>query len=397
MTSQPRPVHIMHVVRVGQAGGGMENGIINVANGLPADQFRVSICALDSQETFSKKIRRPDSAYYLVPKKEGIEWLLIWRLVKLFLNARVDVVHSHNWGSFLYAVLAARLAGIPIVHGEHGKNLAELNENNRPKLWAKRILGRSVDRLVTVSQAIAAEWADHGIPRRQIECIPNGVDVERFQPRSEKREFRRSFGLPEGGFLIGSVGRLDPIKDYETLVSAFAPLALQFPESYLAFLGNGPCEPTLRARAASLGISDRIFWPGRRPDPQNFLASLDIFVLPSVSEGMSNVVLEAMASGLPVVCADLLAHREVFAPNEEGLVFSPGDAQGLTEVLAALVEDPERRAALGAAAHRRVLARFNLQRMIGDYERLYARYARPEQNKPVTSMAGDLGPISRLR
>jgi glycosyltransferase involved in cell wall biosynthesis len=207
---EPRPLHIMHVVRVGFAGGGMENGIINVTNGLCAGRFRVSICALDSQETFSERIRRPDSAYYLLPKREGIEWLLIWRLARLLRRARVDVVHSHNWGTFLYSVLAAKLAGVPIIHGEHGKNLSELNETNRPKSWAKRVLGRRVDRLVTVSQAIAAEWAGYGVPPGKIEWIPNGVDVERFQPRPEKRELRRAFGSPQAVWPSWATARASP-------------------------------------------------------------------------------------------------------------------------------------------------------------------------------------------
>lgn len=372
---ETRPIHIIHVVCKGFAGGGLENGIINVTNGLCPGRFRVSMCALDSQETFSERIHLPDSAYYLLPKREGIEWLLIYRLARLFRRARVDVVHSHNWGTYLYSVLAAGLAGVPIIHGEHGRNLNELNEINRPKSWAKRILGRRVDRLVTVSQAIATEWVGYGVPRKKIEWIPNGVDVARFQPRLDREELRRSFGLPEHGFLIGTVGRFDPIKNYEVLIEAFARLAPRFPESALAFLGEGPRGPNLRGLATTLGVEDRVFWPGRRPDPHNFLPALDIFVLPSLSEGMSNVVLEAMASCLPVVCADLPAHREVFEPGSEGVVVSPCDAQSLSDALALLVADPERRCALGAAARRRVLARFNLQRMISDYERLYASYA----------------------
>jgi len=332
---EPRPLHIMHVVRVGFAGGGMENGIINVTNGLSADRFRVSICALDSQETFSERIRRPDSAYYLLPKKEGIEWMLIWRLARLLRRARVDVVHSHNWGTFLYSVLAARLAGVPIIHGEHGKNLSELNETNRPKSWAKRVLGRRVDRLVTVSQAIAAEWTGYGVPPGKIEWIPNGVDVERFHPRPEKSELRRTFGLPEGGFLIGSVGRFDPIKNYEVLIEAFARLAPRFPASCLAFLGDGPREPNLRMLADTLGVRDRVFWLGRRPDPQNFLPALDIFVLPSKSEGMSNVVLEAMASGLPVIVTDTCGAAELVHRGRSGWIVPSADVSALIATITA--------------------------------------------------------------
>jgi sugar transferase (PEP-CTERM/EpsH1 system associated) len=377
---EPQRLHVMHVVRKGLAGGGMENGVINVTNGLPAGRFRISICALDFQETFSERIRQPDAAYYLLPKEgEGLQWSLVWRLARLFRHTRVDVVHSHNWGTFLYSVLAAKLARVPIIHGEHGKNLGELNEVNRPKLLAKRLLGPRVDRLVTVSQAIAAEWAGHGVPKGKIEWIPNGVDLNRFQPRPASAILRREFGLSETGLLIGSVGRFDPIKRYEVLIEAFAGLAARFPESMLALLGDGPKEPELRALADGLGLSGRVVWLGRRPNPENFLPALDLFVLPSVSEGMSNVVLEAMACGLPVICADLPGHREVFQPGSEGMVVSPCDPPTLGAALAELLENPKRRESLGAAARKRAVERFDLRRMVSDYERLYDEYARPRR------------------
>jgi sugar transferase (PEP-CTERM/EpsH1 system associated) len=372
---ETRPLHVMHVVNKGFAGGGMENGIVNVANGLLPERFRVSVCALDTYETFSERIIQPESEFYLLPKKDGLDWPLIGRLSRLFRQARVDVVHSHNWGTFLYSVLAARIAGVHIVHGEHGKNLSELNETSRWKSRAKGMLGRRVDRLVTVSQDIANEWSGYGVPLEKIQWIPNGVDVDRFQPRDERVELRRSFGLPETGLLIGTVGRFDPIKNYQVLVEAFGRLAARFPESGLAFLGDGPLELDLRALADRLGVGHRVYWPGRRSDPQNFLPALDIFVLPSLSEGMSNVVLEAMASRLPVVCADLPGHREVFSPGVEGVLVSPCDAPSLGDALALLLADAERRMALGCAARRRVLERFNLRRMVADYERLYAAYS----------------------
>ena len=380
--------HILHVVPTGFAGGGMEGGIINVANGLTTGRFRVSICALDSRETFSERIRRPGSGYYLLPKRDGVDWFLIGRLARLFRRAEVDVVHSHNWGTFLYSVLAAWQARVPIIHGEHGKNLSELSEVNRPKLWAKRVLGRRVDRLVTVSQTIAKEWAGYGVPESRMQWIPNGVDVERFQARRNTAELRHSFGLPSQGLLIGSVGRFDPIKNYEVLVEAFARLAPRFRDARLAFLGDGSRELALRRLAESMGIADRVHWLGRRPDPQNFFSALDLFVLPSLGEGMSNVVLEAMATGLPVVCAELPEHREVFTPDVEGVVVSPCNGESFAHALSLLICDRERCMALGAAARRRVVTRFNLQRMICDYETLYASFPRRVEIEGLAVAAG---------
>ena len=378
----------MHVVRHGFAGGGMENGVINVANGLPPERFRISVCALDSAQTFSQRIRAADAEYHLLPKQgRGVHWGLVWRLARLLRQTKVDLVHSHNWATFLYAVLAAKLAGLPIIHGEHGKNPGELNETNRPKQWAKSVLGRRVDRLVTVSQAIQNEWVGYGVPAGRIQWIPNGVDVDRFRPRTDRQEQRRRFGLPEGGFVLGSIGRMDVLKNYEVLVDAFAQFAGDFPDWHLALLGDGPCALRLRRRVAELGLADRVYLPGRQPDPENFLAALDLFVLPSKTEGMSNVVLEAMASGLPVACNDLPCHHEILEPGQEGVLVAPCTAETLADAVSALCRDPERRRSLGLAARNKAVSRFNMARMVSDYERLYAEYAPAETQGAETRAA----------
>src|SRR4051794_34375174 len=125
-TNDGRRIHVLHVVRRGFAGGGMENGIVNVANRLGRDRYKISLCALDSSETFSQNIRRDDSQFYLLPlKKTGVDWGLIRRLANVIRRSKADLVHSHNWGTFFYAVTAAKHAGVAILHGEHGKNPGE--------------------------------------------------------------------------------------------------------------------------------------------------------------------------------------------------------------------------------------------------------------------------------
>ena len=384
-------LHVMHVVRSGRAEGGMENGVVNVANRLPADRYKISICALDSAETFSTRIQRPDSEFHLVPKQgSGIDWGLIRRLARVFKNSRTDLVHSHNWGTFLYAVLAAKLAGLPIVHGEHGKNANEMEGDTRTKYWAKKLLTRYVDRVVTVSQEIAKEWTAYGLPPDRIQWIPNGVDTQRFHPRADKIEARRKFGLPESGLLIGSIGRQDPLKAYDVLLDAFGKIASRHPDTSLALLGRGPCHDSLVQQAEVLRLKQRIFLLGHHPDPEDFLAGLDVFVLPSRTEGMSNVVLEAMASGLPVVCADLPCHHEVFTPGEEGMVVSPITADSFADVLRVLLQDEQHRWNLGRAARAKAAGRFALDRMISDYDRLYSEYRQAEvtPNRSLERLAG---------
>ena len=367
-------LHVVHVVRCGFAGGGMENGIINVTNGLPTEKYRVSICALDSSETFSERIRQPGFETHLLPKTgTGIDWPLVWKLSRKLKKIDADVVHSHNWSSFIYAVLAANLAGVPAIHGEHGKNPSEVDGDGKVKSWTKSMLGRRVRRVVTVSKAIAAEWGALGIPQDRIRWIHNGVDVERFRPRNDSAEQRRRFGLPQDGILIGSVGRLDALKNYQTAIEALA-LIPKAPVCRLALLGEGVEGANLKRRAEELGVADRVFLLGRRSDPENFLAALDIFVLPSKTEGMSNVVLEAMASGLAVVCADLPSHREVLEEGKEGLLVLPCTAENLAAALTRLVAEPAQRRPIAEAAREKIVREFSLERMVTNYEKLYAEF-----------------------
>jgi glycosyltransferase involved in cell wall biosynthesis len=353
----------------------MENGIVNVANRMPQDLMRVSVCALDSTETFSQRISSADAEYYLIPKRgEGIDWTLISRLAKVIRNSRADVVHSHNWGTFLYAVLAAKLAGVPIIHGEHGKTEADLRPEGAIKSRVKSALGKRVDCLTTVSQALAIEWKEYGVSPEKIRWIPNGVDTDRFRPRTDQREQRQKFGLPEDAKLLGSIGRLDRLKNYEVLIDVLPKLAAEYPAIHLALLGNGPCRQRLEDKATQLGIGNRVTVLGWHSNPEDFLTAIDIFVLPSKYEGMSNVVLEAMAAGLPIVCADLPGHHEVFVPDVEGIIVSPCAAENLGGTLDALLRDENRTTALRRSAREKSCTTFSITKMVANYQRLYTDF-----------------------
>jgi sugar transferase (PEP-CTERM/EpsH1 system associated) len=372
-----KPFHVMHVVRKGIADGGMENGIVNLAKFLPAEKYRVSVCALDSQETFSQRITRKGSDFPLLPKHgAGIAWSLIRPLANIFRKHDVDLVHSHNWGTFIYSVMAARSAGLPIVHGEHGKNLNEVAGDALPKRLIKRFIGRRADKILTVSEPLAKEWRGYGIPAAKVECIPNGVDTERFRPRTreEKIQARATLNIPVDSFVAGSIGRLDQLKNYGALLEAFITIAKRMPALHIALLGTGPLESELKQQASRSPAPERVHFLGHRRDPENFLGALDVFVLPSKYEGMSNVVLEAMSTGLPVVTADLPGHRQVFEHKKEGLIVAPCEAEPLATVLEELYGGEARRLEIGAEARARIMAEFSIEKMVAGYDALYSEF-----------------------
>ena len=352
----------------------MEGGIVNVCNRLP-EEFRVSICAIAPEEAFSDFIKRPGSQFFTLPphRREGVDWALVPRLARLFRRTKVDLVHSHTWGTFLYSVLAARLTGTAIIHGEHGKNMFELTEHNPAKTWARRLLGPRVNRMVTVSDDLRREWIErYRIPERKIVWIPNGVDVTRFRPDpADRAAARRHFGLPESGFMIGSVGRLDPIKNYRLLIDAARIVLAKQEQVAFTVLGDGPCQQELERQAADLGIAGHVHLLGRRYESPRFLQTLDVFVLPSISEGMSNSVIEALATGLPVVCPALPTHREVISAGVDGILIENFTSETLAETLLHLLDDEAERLRLSRAARETACRQFSLQRMVDRHASLY--------------------------
>ena len=197
------PIRILHVVRAGRAEGGMENGIVNLVNRMD-QRFALSVCALDSEETFSTRISRPGArCFFLPPQHKGMDWSFIHRLVSLIRREQIDIIHSHNWGTFIYSVLAGRLAGVGVIHGEHGKNFTELGAEGRAKRLAKTWLGREADLLLCVCDDIRGEWlARYGVAPQHIRTIHNGVDSLRFAPASSN-EARRVLGVPLDAYEIG--------------------------------------------------------------------------------------------------------------------------------------------------------------------------------------------------
>jgi sugar transferase (PEP-CTERM/EpsH1 system associated) len=364
----------MHIVRAGTFGAGMEAGIVNVSTRLPED-FRVSLCALAPLQTFSDFLKRPGTQFFTLPPRrpDGVDWMLVPRLARLFRQAEVDLVHSHNWGTFLYSVLAARLSGTAITHGEHGKHSFELTEHNPAKDWTKRLLGRRVNRMITVSNDLRREWIERfHIPARKIVWIPNGLDVTRFRPDpADRAAARRHFGLPESGFVIGSVGRLEPMKNYAVLIDAAKIVLAKKEQVSFAVLGDGVSREELERQVAELGLADRVHLLGWRLESPRFLQTMDIFVLPSISEGMSNSVLEALATGLPVVCPALATHREVITPDVDGILMEDFTKETLAEMLLKLLDDEPERLRLSLAARETACRQFSLQRMVDRHASLY--------------------------
>jgi sugar transferase (PEP-CTERM/EpsH1 system associated) len=370
MSARPVVAHVIHSL----ATGGLENGVVNLVNHAGADFRHVIVCM--TGEGAMRDRLKPGIEVFALGKRPGQDLGAVWRLVTLLARLRPAVVHSRNWPAF-DAVPAARLAGVSVVvHGEHGREVTDPHGRNARRNRLRRTLAPLVTRFVTVSRDLE-RWLveDVRLPARKVLTIPNGVKLERFG-RTSSQEARRRLGLPAEAAIVGTVGRLDPVKDQAALVRAFAALRSGHPEALLILAGEGPCRPDLTRLISELGLAGRVRLLGDCPDVALVLAALDLFVLPSIAEGMSNTLLEAMAAGIPVVATRVGGNPELVEDGAAGRLVPPQDPAALAEVMAGYLDDPHLRTLHGKAARQRATEHFGLDRMCAAYTGLYLRLLR---------------------
>lgn len=359
-----KKIHVQHILLSLQPGG-LENGVVNVVNRLSADRFQSSICCLKQAGEFAPRVGTG------IPIREmgwqgGNDPWLPFRLARSFRETRPDVIHTRNVESFYYGFLGAKLAGIKwIVHSEHGRKFDDRPIRFRVQRW----FSAHTQALFAVSKQLKNDIVMHvGIPEQRIHVLPNGVDLERFGS-SDRTAVRRELGLRDTELVIGSVGRLVPVKNYSLLLTAVA--ALDRRDLVVVLVGEGSARASLELLAKSLGIDQQVRFLGHRDDVWSLLAAMDIFVLPSMNEGMSNTLLEAMASGVASIASDVGGNPEIVSHGLNGYLFASGDALKLTRHLQRLCCDADLRRNLGEAGRAHIVHEFSMQAMIARYEDLY--------------------------
>jgi glycosyltransferase involved in cell wall biosynthesis len=313
-----------------------------------------------------------------VAKRRGFDASLYARLLRLFRREHVSVVHTHNPQPLIYAALPARLAGATAIHTKHGANPGSAASRR-----LRRTAALAANAFVAVSEETALQaLAQNDCVPEQLRIVANGIDLSRFRPDPEARHaVRAALGIPEDAWLVGSVGRLDPAKNYELLMHACAPLLND--DFRLAIVGGGPCAQALRECARGLGIDRFVHLLGQRMDVPQLLAAFDTFALSSITEGLPLVVPEAMASGLPVVSTAVGGLREVVAHGDTGYLVPPNAPRALRKRLEDLRTDPMAAAEQGRRGRAVALAKYSSTRMADDYLQVYrqARLA-PEERQP---------------
>ena len=379
-TARPLVLHIVYRLDV----GGLENGLVNLINHMPADAYRHVVVALtEVVPGFSRRITRADVQFISLHKPPGHGIALYPRLWRLFRELRPAIVHTRNLAA-LECQVPAWLAGVPArLHSEHGLDLVDFGAKGRRYRWLRRAHRPLLHHYVALSRELARYLGDAvGVPAGRLTQIYNGVETGIFRPTADQRPAALA-GCPfavEGTWLVGTVGRMQAIKAQTDLAKAFVRALELAPELRsrlrLVMVGDGPLRAESAALLAAAGLGDLAWLPGERHDVADVMRRLDCFVLPSLSEGISNTILEAMASGLPVIATQVGGNADLVVDGATGRLVPVGDVDALAGALVGLALEPARAVAMGRAGRERVEQRFSLPAMVRAYRQLYDRLLR---------------------
>ena len=373
-----RPVRLMHLVgRLDH--GGMEKGVVNICNHLPADQFCSAICTFEPGGNLNDQVNQDQVELMCVERRVARDMTMPWRLAKQMREWRVEVLHTHNWATLADGIVAAKLAKIPIlVHGEHGRVWDRFHQK-----IVQRWGWHRVHQFLTVSAELADRIsAEIGFPREKIKVISNGVECDTFRPaNAPKHVNRQRIGLPMDGFIVGMSARFVPFKDHAGVLRAIGQLRNLGLDVHLALAGSGPLETNLRELARELQIEDHVHFVGMLRPVSPFLHSIDVLVSNSAYwEGMSNSILEAMSCAVPVIATRVAAGPELLDGGRTGILVPPRDSQRLADAIARLAGSQDLCRKLGDEGRQRVLSIYNLDTMIENYRQLYLKLTAKQQS-----------------
>jgi glycosyltransferase involved in cell wall biosynthesis len=361
-----RRLRILHVLNTLETGGA-EHVALNLATRLDPSRYALHVCSLSGEGSLAEPFRRLQVRVHALRRRPGVDVRMIPALAALIRNEGIDLVHTHNAGPWLYGGLAARWAGARLCHTEH----SNVFPHQRVMQAVECGLVRWTETLISDSDKVTRQLAAQGIPAGRITTVPNGVETARFTGPVDRAAVRRALGIDAEAPVVGTVGRLAAVKDQETLLAAFALVWSAYPESWLLMAGTGPLRAELEARALMLGIAGRVQFLGDRSDVPALLGAMDVFTLSSVSEGLPLTVLEAMASGLPVVSTRVGGIPEAVLDGDTGLLVPPADPRAMADAIIGLLADPAQRRRLGMAGRARAREWFDLGRMVDAYETAY--------------------------
>lgn len=377
-----RPIRVAHVIQ-NLNYGGMERVLHRLAQQLPLRGFEVHILVLEYLGHFAGGLER-DVTLHEVPRMPWFSLIYPKQLASALRRINPDIVHSHS-GVWLKSSRAAQLARVPrIVHTDHGR-AAPVPARDR---LVDGCASRKTDIIIAVSDALARVLEKEVVhDRGKVRVIRNGMEVAPALSQHDRDALRAELGLSPSAQVIGSIGRLEPVKNYKMALRALARILADGRRTVppvLLIAGDGSERASLEAMAGDLGVARHVRFLGWRPDAAEICGAFDIFTLASTSEGTSISLLEAMGSGVCPVVTDVGGNRAVLGPELEALLVPDNDDAAMAHTWSRLLDDAAVRVELGALSRYRVETAFSLTRMVEEHVSLYHELlSRSDTVRPV--------------
>lgn len=378
-----RPIAVLHVLNK-CSDGSISRIVERIIACSPKGKFEWHVCSVNGQDGFEKELERLD-ARVLDFSKNSRDSRHPWQKINQYiLQNKIHLVHSHTPRTILEVWKA-------LTFGDH------LSKPQVLHLATKHLLTTPKDRkwgivfalfdhltlympnhLVTVSHTMANQAKAHPwINSTKVTAIPNAIPVEHYFKPEEREAARKELGLTDQNIVIGFTGRIEKVKNLDLLINAFQTVFQQHPNSRLVIIGNGNLQSSLENQASRLGIAKVVLWPGFCSDIPRMLSAIDIYVQPSLNEGLSLSILEAMAAEKPVIATNVGSAEELIEDGKTGILVNPGSEKEITSAILNLITDSNSRNRLAKKGREFIFEKYNIQKMVDGYCDLYQKLDTP--------------------
>ena len=361
-------LHITYDMRI----GGTEMVIKNLIEGNKSNDIEMSIYCIESPlGPWGEDLRHNGVEIYGQERHPGFDMSLIKAIRKHITAHKIDIVHCHQYTPWVYGALAAAFTKTKIIFTEHGRFYPDSSS------WKRKVVNPVLNRFTSTVTAISNATKQalvkfEYIKSSSIEVVYNGIKP--LEPSDSQRSaVKAELNLPENAFVFGTVARLDPIKNQKMLIAAFAQAEKYLLNTYLLIVGDGELMASLTQQAADLGLQDKVIFTGYKSNPTSYLDVMDVFLLPSLSEGTSMTLLEAMSIGKPCVVTNAGGNPEIVAHMKTGLVTANDNQKEFKEALIAISESEEMRTSFSEAAIARFYELFHVSKMMMQFSKIYKK------------------------